>query len=130
VKPIHVRLESEFGITFREPILCGKFDVDIVEFLCCRGHPGAVCAVSALLNFVLRTPQVDGQGRVLCSSLELFDLGDSLQLEEAALRNLEAIQTLRDGPAGKSPRWAVDHTVSAKGACRVRNLRLSPLVGP
>jgi DNA mismatch repair protein MutS len=128
VKTINLRPASDFRLTLCEPVLCSRFSIDNVESLGCRGRPNIVCALGALLNFVANTLEVDGRGRVPFSQPELFSPNDSLQLDDAALRNLEVIETLRDGSVGRSLRWAVDHTVTAMGARRVRSWLLAPLL--
>jgi DNA mismatch repair protein MutS len=121
------RPSSDFDLAACEQLVRDRFRVDSVESLGIRGRHGIVSVVGALLSFVASTLEVDGRGRVPFSPLQTFSLTESMELDHAALRNLEVLETMRDGAAGKSLRWAVDRTVTAMGGRRVRSWLLAPL---
>lgn len=108
-------------------VLCARYAVDNVESLGCRARQGIVCAVASLLTFVHATVEVDGRGSVPFCTPSLFFPEDCLRMDDAALRNLEVVETLRDGSSGKSLRWAIDRSATAMGARRVRSWLLAPL---
>jgi DNA mismatch repair protein MutS len=121
------RPSPDFAVPRCNAELCSRFSVDNVESLGCRGRDEVVSAVGALLSFVSGTVEVDGRGRVPFCRPALFSPRDCLEMDEAALRNLEVVETMRGGSSGKSLRWAVDRTVTAMGARRVRSWLLAPL---
>lgn len=103
--------------------------VDNVESLGCRDRPDAVRAAAVLLSFVKETLLVsDSAGSPPLDRLVTFSASDAMQLDAACLRNMEIVQTLRDGARERSLQWAVDRTVTAMGARRLRNWLLAPLM--
>jgi DNA mismatch repair protein MutS len=118
---------ADFDLATSEQMLRDRFRVDNVESLGIRGRNGIIRVLGALLSFVGSTLEVDGRGCVPFSPLQTFSPSDCMELDETALRNLEIVESMRDGAAGKSLRWAVDRTVTAMGGRRVRSWLLAPL---
>lgn len=121
------RPNAHYSPVVCDNVLRNRYSVDNVESLGCRARDEIVCAMGSLLSFVGETVEVDGRGSVPFCTPTLFSPDECLHMDETALRNLEVVETLRDGSAGKSLKWAVDRSATAMGARRVRTWLLAPL---
>lgn len=122
VEVVTGRPKAEFG--GGNDVLCQRWGVDNVESLGCRGRGEVVAALGGLLRFIEETVEADGKGQVHLSRPALYSAEDCLERDEAGVRNLEIVETLR---GGKSLRWAVDRAVTAMGKRRVYAWLLRPL---
>lgn len=88
------------------------------------GKTVAVCATGALLEYLKETQKhalanIDG--------IKFISSNASMQLDTAAIRNLEIIKSLGAGKKYGSLLWVLDKTKTAMGARLLSNLIVSPL---
>lgn len=113
-----------------EAVLTALHRVDDVESLGCRGHSRCVQAAAGLVSFLgdLGSLRDDGVSTSLAlNKLTTFGAQDFMQIDESCLKNLEVIESSRDGAKERSLQWAVDRTVTTMGARRLRAWLLRPL---
>lgn len=110
-------------------MLAKYHSVDDVESLGCRNRPFVVQAAATLISFVRDTLSLsdDAESSVSLNSLTTFIQGDYLQLDDVCLKNLEVLQTARDGGRARSLQGAVDRTVTAMGARKLRSWLTAPV---
>lgn len=103
--------------------------VDDVESLGCRNRPHLIQAAATLVAFVKDSLTVsdDTESFISLNRLATFIQGDFLQLDDVCLKNLEVLQTARDGGRARSLQAAVDRTVTAMGARKLRSWLTSPV---
>lgn len=103
--------------------LAASQGVHTTDSLGCWGRPMVVRAAALLLRYL---DEVDPAVRL--ERLRTFNNGDAMVLDASCLRNMEVVETMRDGDRTRSLRAAVDRTVTAMGARTVRAWLLSPLL--
>lgn len=123
-----------------------RFQVRSLEGMGCETLPLAVRAAGGLLEYLEATfkqpvtpnptssPPLNlslcSQSSVPLQPLRTYTLSDFLILDHQTRRNLEIIQTIRDGTFHGSLLWALDHTVTAMGGRMLRRWLLQPLLEP
>ena len=90
-------------------------------------HPMIVCAVGALLRYLMDTQQSDLSN---LDTLQLYYQGQYLELDLNARRNLELFETMRTKEKRGSMLWVLDHTKTAMGARMLRQWMSKPLRSP
>ena len=90
-------------------------------------HPMIVCAVGALLRYLMDTQQSDLSN---LDTLQLYYQGQYLELDLNARRNLELFETMRTKEKRGSLLWVLDHTKTAMGARLLRQWMSKPLRSP
>ncbi len=90
-------------------------------------HPMIVCAVGALLRYLMDTQQSDLSN---LDTLQLYYQGQYLELDLNARRNLELFETMRTKEKRGSLLWVLDHTKTAMGARMLRQWMSKPLRSP
>ncbi len=113
-----------FGTAAAERILCEQFGVTTLSAYAVNGKKYAVCAAGALLNYIKETQMhalknIDG--------IKYVSSDKYLQLDGAAIRNLELVKTLGDGGRYGSLLWLLDKTSTAMGARLLYSAILNPL---
>ncbi len=88
------------------------------------GKTVAVCAVGALLEYLKETQKhalanIDG--------VRFISNNANMQLDSAAIRNLEIVKSLGEGKRYGSLLWVMDKTCTAMGARLLANLIVAPL---
>ncbi len=116
--------EWAFGAVAAERALCEQFGVTTLSAYSINGKKGAVCAAGALLNYIKETQMhalknIDG--------VKYVSSDKYLQLDGAAIRNLELVKTLGDGGKYGSLLWLLDKTNTAMGARLLYSAILNPL---
>lgn len=116
--------EWAFGGAAAERSLCDQFGVSTLSAYSICGKKSAISAAGALLNYIKETQMhalknIDGVSYV---SSDKF-----LQLDGAAIRNLELVKTLGDGGKYGSLLWLLDKTNTAMGARLLYSAILNPL---
>ncbi|KAI0566875.1 DNA mismatch repair protein MutS [Gracilaria domingensis] len=117
-----------------ERILAHLHQVDHVESLDCRTRPFCTQAAAALINYVQQTAAYERQEQsssaMHLNALTLFSTSQVMLLDAACLRNLEVIETVRDGVKERSLQWAIGRTVTSMGARCLRGWLLAPSLCP
>jgi DNA mismatch repair protein MutS len=124
---VTTRQPGAFATRAAEERLRQHFDVVALEGLGLGGQELAVRAAGAILDYLAETQQgVPPHLRYLTP----LDLEDHLVLDQAAVRNLELVETLHERSSRGSLLWALDHTVTPMGGRLLRQWVLRPLRDP
>ena len=129
-----LRPASAFGLDEAKQRLMHRFRVRSLEGLGCDRLPLAVRAAGGLLQYIQDTFKggSDGSGiegdRVPLQTLKTYTITDYLILDHQTRRNLEIVQTVRDGLLHGSLLWALDQTVTSMGSRALRRWLLQPLL--
>lgn len=110
--------KDALGVTVAEDVLARFHAVESVESLGCRGRPLCSEAAASLVQFTSHTLAVESDDELPppLNMLQTFSMSDVMLLDETCLRNMEVIETVRDGTREGSLQWAVDRTVTVLGA--------------
>ncbi len=116
--------DAQFVYTKAESRLKKQFDVLSLFGMIPEGKTYAVSAAGALLALLEET-----QKRELKNIREIYfeDKGDGLILDYNAIRNLELLQTMRDGKRYGSVLWLLDRTKTGMGARKLAAWISKPL---
>jgi DNA mismatch repair protein MutS len=125
-----LRPQSRFGLTEARQRLLERFRLRSLEGIGCDRRPLAVRAAGGLLAYLEEThPSSEAQTREIpLQLLKTYEITDYLILDHQTRRNLEIVQTVRDGTLTGSLLWALDHTVTAMGGRALRRWLLQPLL--
>eukprot|EP00178_Gracilaria_changii_P018549 TRINITY_DN530_c1_g1_i1.p1 TRINITY_DN530_c1_g1~~TRINITY_DN530_c1_g1_i1.p1 ORF type:complete len:1064 (-),score=156.40 TRINITY_DN530_c1_g1_i1:3971-7162(-) len=117
-----------------ERILARLHQVDHVESLDCRTRPFCTQAAAVLISYVQEMTaceQRNQQSSVMAlNKLHLFSPSQVMLMDAACLKNLEVVETVRDGRKERSLQWAVDRTVTSMGSRCLRSWLLAPSLCP
>ncbi|NES99059.1 MAG: DNA mismatch repair protein MutS [Sphaerospermopsis sp. SIO1G1] len=102
-----------------------KFKLRSLEGIGCEHLPLAVRAAGGLLEYLEDTQK---QNPVSLQLLRTYTLTDYLIVDHQTRRNLEIIQTVRDGTFHGSLLWALNRTSTAMGGRALRRWLLQPLL--
>jgi DNA mismatch repair protein MutS len=105
--------------------LLQKFKVRSLEGLGCDHLPLAVRAAGGLLEYVEDMQKVNP---VVLQKLRTYTITDYLIVDSQTRRNLEIIQTVRDGTFHGSLLWSLDRTSTSMGGRALRRWLLQPLL--
>lgn len=122
--PFSAYLAWTFGYVAAEKTLLSQLNVASLSAFAVDGKTQAVCALGALIEYLKETqkhalPNIDGIKYVSCTNF--------MQLDTAAVRNLELVKSLGEGKKYGSLLWLLDKTCTAMGARKLANAILSPL---
>ncbi|MEM1426030.1 MAG: DNA mismatch repair protein MutS, partial [Cyanobacteria bacterium P01_H01_bin.130] len=129
-----LRPASAFGLDEARQRLMHRFRVRSLEGLGCDRLPLAIRAAGGLLNYIQDTFKGGSDGnavegdRVPLQTLKTYKVTDYLILDHQTRRNLEIVQTVRDGLLHGSLLWALDQTVTSMGSRDLRQWLLQPLL--
>lgn len=101
------------------------YDVRSLEGMGCEDAPLCVRAAGGLLEYIETTQKANP---IKLQNLKTYALADYLILDHQTRRNLEILQTCRDGTYHGSLLWAIDRTGTAMGARSLRRWLLQPLI--
>ncbi|WP_017306117.1 DNA mismatch repair protein MutS [Spirulina subsalsa] len=101
------------------------FNVNSLEGMGCADLTLAIRAAGGLLEYLEDTQKAN---QVPLQPLRTYTLTDYLILDPQTRRNLEILQTVRDGTLNGSLLWAIDQTVTAMGGRALRRWLLQPLL--
>jgi DNA mismatch repair protein MutS len=121
---VTVRDARAFGLREAEARLCAHFGVEAVGGLGLPPRGGAVRAAGAVLEYLAET-QLAPPAHL--TRLQSLALEGHLVLDEAAVRNLELVESLQDRSAPGSLLWAIDRTRTPMGGRLLRQWLLRPL---
>ncbi len=105
--------------------LLAKFRLKSLEGSGCANLPLAVRAAGGLLEYLEDTQK---KGSIPLQPLKTYTLTDFLIVDNQTRRNLEIMQTVRDGTYHGSLLWALDRTNTAMGGRALRRWLLQPLL--
>ncbi|MEM1426783.1 MAG: DNA mismatch repair protein MutS, partial [Cyanobacteria bacterium P01_H01_bin.130] len=129
-----LRPASAFGLDEARQRLMHRFRVRSLEGLGCDRLPLAIRAAGGLLDYIQDTFKGGSDGsavegdRVPLQTLKTYTVTDYLILDHQTRRNLEIVQTVRDGLLHGSLLWALDQTVTSMGSRALRRWLLQPLL--
>ncbi|NMB45151.1 MAG: DNA mismatch repair protein MutS [Firmicutes bacterium] len=101
------------------------FEIRTLQSFGIEESPAAVRAGGAVLSYLQ-----DTQKRILShiTSIDVYSTENYMLMESTTRRNLELIQTLRDGEYRGSLLWLLDDTVTAMGGRLLRHWLLQPML--
>ncbi|MDE7087063.1 MAG: DNA mismatch repair protein MutS, partial [Clostridia bacterium] len=90
------------------------------------GKNNAICASGALIEYLKETQK---HALANIDNIKYVSAAANMQLDPAAIRNLEIVKSLGEGKKYGSLQWVLDKTSTSMGARLLNNLILSPLNG-
>lgn len=120
-----LRSQKQFSAAEARNQLLEYFRVRSLEGMGCTNLPLGVRAAGGLLFYIQETQKAH---QVPLQSLKTYSLTDYLILDPQTRRNLEIVQTVRDGTYHGSLLWALDRTCTAMGGRALRRWLLQPLL--
>ncbi len=102
-----------------------QFNVSGIEGLGLKDIPETTAAVGALLSYLYET-QMSSLDQI--NSLKIYYSNDYMIIDSATRRNLELLETMRDGAKKGSLLWILDKTKTAMGARKLRSFVETPLM--
>lgn len=141
-----LRPQRPFAAAEARQRLLERFRLRSLEGLGCERLPLAVRAAGGLLEYLEDTSEgrmarIQGDGgeaplnpaavtHIPLQPLHTYIISDYLILDAQTRRNLEIVQTVRDGSFHGSLLWALDATVTPMGGRALRRWLLQPLLDP
>ncbi len=119
-----LRSQSTFTIADAKERLISTFRVKSLEGFGCAALPLAIRAAGGLLQYVNETQKTT---EIPLQNLTTYTVTDYLLLDNQTRRNLEIVQTVRDGTFHGSLLWALDKTTTGMGSRALRRWLLQPL---
>lgn len=112
---------------FTEPysLLCQHFQVTTLDGFGVSGMPLAIAAASMIISYLKRT-RLSALEHL--KSLRVYNVGESMVLDNATKRNLELVQSLKDGGVYGTLLWVLDDTITPMGGRLLRRWILQPLL--
>lgn len=107
--------------------VCEQFSVHSVDELGLAGEEQAVCAIGALLSYIIETQKTD-LGHI--NKLDFYSDGKYMELDIQTIRNLELLYSLRDKSKKGSLLWTIDRTKTPMGSRLIRSWVSRPLLSP
>ncbi|MBE9013543.1 DNA mismatch repair protein MutS [Pseudanabaenaceae cyanobacterium LEGE 13415] len=133
-----LRSQSPFSQAEARHRLIERFKVRSLEGMGCEHLPLAVRAAGGLLEYIESTSERNVLDTTKSKNSEptqvplqpicTYTITEYLTLDPQTRRNLEIIQTVRDGTFHGSLLWAVDHTETPMGSRALRRWLLQPLL--
>lgn len=120
-----LRSQSPFTHAEARLRLLQRFKMRSLEGLGCEHLPLAVRAAGGLLEYLEATQK---ENPVALQLLRSYTITDYLIVDSQSRRNLEIMQTVRDGTLHGSLLWALDRTCTAMGGRALRRWFLQPLL--
>ncbi|MBS1248572.1 MAG: DNA mismatch repair protein MutS [Chloroflexi bacterium] len=108
-----------------ESVLKEQFNVESLDGFGVRGHPLAIRAAGAVVQYLGETRP---EALKLLSSLSTYSLTEFMTLDAATRRNLELTETIRGGTAEGSLLGVLDCTVTPMGKRLLRRWVSKPLL--
>jgi len=120
-----LRSQAQFSASEARNQLLDYFRVSSLEGMGCEQLPLGVRAAGGLLFYIQETQKAH---QVPLQTLKTYTITDYLILDQQTRRNLEIVQTVRDGTYHGSLLWALDRTCTAMGGRALRRWLLQPLL--
>ncbi len=116
--------QHHFALAEAKQRILDTFRLRSLEGFGCAHLPLVIRSAGGLLAYLAETQK---QGQVPLQNLTTYVISDYLQLDITTRRNLEVVQTVRDGTFHGSLLWALDRTITAMGSRNLRRWLLQPL---
>lgn len=110
-----------------EEIVLLQFGNKTKEELGLSRKPLAIKATAAILGYLSHTQK---SGLPYIDKLNVYDVGEYMDLDLAARRSLEITETMRDKQKRGSLLWVLDNTKTSMGARLLRQWIEKPLINP
>jgi DNA mismatch repair protein MutS len=107
--------------------LCEQFKVGTIDELGLADESQAVCAIGALLSYIIDTQKTDLSH---INNLDFYSDGRYMELDIQTIRNLELLYSLHDKSKKGSLLWTVDKTKTPMGSRLIRSWVSRPLLSP
>ncbi|MDB9314083.1 DNA mismatch repair protein MutS [Spirulina sp. CS-785/01] len=120
-----LRPQKYFKTAEAKDRLLDTFRVRSLEGMGCEHLSLSIRAAGGLLQYLEDTQKAN---QVPLQPLRTYTLSDYLILDPQTRRNLEILQTVRDGSFHGSLLWALDETMTAMGGRALRRWLLQPLL--
>ncbi len=117
--------EDKFEFMPAAALVCQQFGFKDVDECGLGDQPAAVCAVGALLSYIIETQKFDISH---INRLDVFFGGRYMELDWATRRNLELTESLRSGEKKGSLLWVLDKTKTPMGGRLLRSWVERPLL--
>ncbi|MCK8825028.1 DNA mismatch repair protein MutS [Fuchsiella alkaliacetigena] len=127
LNPILNQIEERFNYRQAYELLTDHFGVNSLKGFGCDDLDLAIEAAGAALSFLIETQKqsLDHLNRLITYSTE-----DYMVLDANTRRNLELVETIRNGDFKGSLLWVLDQTVTAMGGRKLRKWIEQPLLNP
>jgi DNA mismatch repair protein MutS len=112
-----------FAADYAQRVLCDHFGVMSLDGFGCENKKLAVAAAGAVLHYLKET-QKTSLGHI--DHLRVYDLAESMVLDQSTVRNLELTCSLFDGSREATLISCLDRTSTGMGARLLKNWLLSP----
>lgn len=122
-----LRHEKSFGAEAARRLILEHFRVSSLEGFGLQQQPLAVGAIGALLQYLYETRMSQLPP---FSGIRTYRLTDYMGLDGGTRRNLELMQTAREGSWKGSLLWVLDETRTAMGGRKLRQWLMHPLIRP
>ncbi|MFN3926645.1 MAG: DNA mismatch repair protein MutS [Pseudanabaenaceae cyanobacterium] len=116
--------QHTFALATAQQKILEVFQVRSLEGFGCAHLPLAIRAAGGLLEYLADTQK---QIQVPLRNLSTYTITDYLILDVTTRRNLEVVQTVRDGTFHGSLLWALDRCMTSMGSRTLRRWLLQPL---
>lgn len=115
--------EWTFAWDYAHRQLTEHFGVLSLDGFGCQGHRLAVSAAGAILHYLKETQRATLSH---IDHLAFYEIGSSMALDVATVRNLELVESLFDGSRQATLISCLDHTSTGMGARLLKNWLLRP----
>lgn len=115
--------EWTFAADYAQRLLSGQFGVMTLDGLGCQNKPLAVAAAGSILHY-LKDTQKASLNHI--AQLKIYDLTESLILDQSTVRNLELVESLFDGSRHATLIACLDKTSTGMGARLLKSWLLRP----
>ena len=121
---INIGQDSNFQAKISEEIMQGSLGKGSIISSGLKDREDALCALGALLSYLLETQK---QSLTQITSCSYYEMNSRMSLDKASLRNLEIIETLYDKRREGSLLGILDKTHTAMGARMLKKWLKEPL---
>lgn len=120
----NVMNENYYSFETAEKTILRQFDTGALTGLGLDGRVQCVLSLGALLSYLLETQK---QSLRQITGVRLYDVGNSMALDKATIRNLEITETLYDKQVKGSLLGVLDKTRTAMGSRKMKQWLREPL---
>ena len=121
---LNVMTENYYSFETAEKTILRQFDTGALTGLGLDGRVQCVLSLGALLSYLLETQK---QSLRQITGIRLYDVGNSMALDKATIRNLEITETLYDKQIKGSLLGVLDKTHTAMGSRKMKQWLREPL---
>ncbi len=121
---LNVLSENYYSFETAEKTILRQFSAGALTGLGLEDKPQCILSLGALLSYLLET-QKQSLGQI--TGVRLYDIGNSMALDKATIRNLEITETLYDKQVRGSLLGVLDKTHTAMGSRKMKQWLREPL---